>query len=127
MATFPSIKPTNRQFTLGQYPIKTYRALSGKTVRRSFGNKAFGHGLTLSFENVKEDIVQLIINHYNTQLGQSIGFTLPVEVFAGLDTATINLLRSPSETVWFYAEAPSIDSVYRDLSTVSISLTAEIG
>lgn len=126
MAIFPSIKPTNRSFTLGEYPVKTYRALSGKIIKRSFGNKAFGHGLDLSFENVPELSVQLIIGHYNTQLGQTLGFTLPTEVFAGLSVDTRALLRSPSETLWFYAEPPSIESVYRNISTITVKLVAEI-
>lgn len=126
MAVFPSIKPTSRSFTLGEYPVKTYRALSGKIVRRSFGNKAFGHSLDLSFDNVPEATVQLVINHYNNQLGQSIGFTLSNEVFAGLGATTISLLKNPSQTLWFYAEAPSIESVYRNLSTIAIKLIAEI-
>jgi hypothetical protein len=126
MADFPKIKPTSRRFSLGDYPTKTYRALSGKITKRNFGNKAFGHTIELGFENVKEDVVRSIIDHYNGQLGQTEGFALPVEVFAGLSSTTRGLLRSPSETLWFYAESPLIDSVYRDLSTVSVRLVAEI-
>lgn len=126
MATFPAIKPTSRRFVLGEYPTKTYRALSGKLTRRNFGNKAFGHTIELSFDNVKEAAVQSIINHYNDQLGITEGFGLPTEVFAGLSSSTRNLLRSPDTTLWYYVEPPSIDSVYRDLSTVSVRLVAEI-
>jgi hypothetical protein len=55
MANFPALKPTARSFQLGQYPVKTYRAMSGAVVRRSFGNKAFGYTLDLQFENVTEE------------------------------------------------------------------------
>jgi hypothetical protein len=48
MANFPALKPTARSFQLGQYPVKTYRAMSGAVVRRSFGNKAFGYTLELA-------------------------------------------------------------------------------
>jgi len=126
MANFPSLKPTNRQLTTGEYPVKIYRALSGKTIRRSFGNRPFGFNLELEFANVPESTVQAIINHYNTQQGQGIGFALPVEVFAGLSTATINLVRAPAQTLWFYAEAPTIQSVYRNISSVGVKLIADL-
>lgn len=126
MAVFPSLKPTNRRLTMGEYPTKIYRALSGKTVRRSFGNRPFGFSLELDYENVPEATVQAIINHYNTQQGQTIGFTVPDEVFAGLSATTINLVKAPSQTLWFYAEAPSIEAVYRNISSVGIKLIADL-
>ena len=125
MAEFPKIRPSSRRFILGDYPTKFYKALSGKVTKRNFGNKAFGHGIELSFDNVKEDIVQLVIDHYGGQGGQTIGFTVPLEIFSGLSLIQ-NSLRSPSETLWFYAEAPSITSVYRDLSSMAVKLVAEL-
>jgi hypothetical protein len=125
MADFPKIKPSTRRFVLGDYPTKFYKTLSGKVTRRNFGNKAFGHSIELSFDNIKEDIVQLIISHYDGQGGQTNGFAIPLEIFSGLSLIQ-NSLRSPSETLWFYAEAPSISSVYRDMSSVTIKLVAEI-
>lgn len=125
MADFPKIKPSTRRFVLGDYPTKFYKTLSGKVTRRNFGNKAFGHSIELSFDNIKEDIVQSIINHYDGQGGQTNGFAIPLEIFSGLSLIQ-NSLRSPSETLWFYAEAPSISSVYRDMSSVTIKLVAEI-
>ena len=125
MADFPRIKPSSRRFALGDYPTKFYKALSGKVPRRNFGNKAFGHSIELSFDNIKEDIVQSVINHYDGQGGQTTGFTIPLEIFTGLSLIQ-NSLRSPSETLWFYAEAPSITSVYRDMSSMTVKLVAEL-
>ena len=76
MANFPALKPTARSFQLGQYPVKTYRAMSGAVVRRSFGNKAFGYTLDLQFENVPEAAVNTIIDHYNGQQGGTLGFII---------------------------------------------------
>lgn len=111
---------------MGEYPVKTYRALSGKTVRRSFGNRPFGFTLELDFENVAESTVQAVINHYNTQQGQTIGFGLPDAVFAGLSAATIALIKAPSQTLWFYVEPPAIEAVYRSISNVSVSLIGDL-
>jgi hypothetical protein len=111
---------------MGEYPTKIYRALSGKTVRRSFGNRPFGFSLELDYENVPEATVQAIINHYNTQQGQTLGFTVSSEVFAGLSAATIALVQAPAQTLWFYAEAPSIEAVHRNISSVGIKLIADL-
>ena len=46
---FPDMQPTTRRFTMGDYPNKVYRSLSGATFRRNFGNKT-GYRLSLSLE-----------------------------------------------------------------------------
>jgi hypothetical protein len=131
MATFPSIKPTQRSFSLGEYPVKTYRSLSGKTVRRSFGNRPYGASLELVFENVKQATLDAIYSHYHTQQGATVGFALPDEVWAGLSlsSTTVRGLKNGSpfadSTEWVYAEPPSVESTQRDLSTISVKLVSE--
>lgn len=143
MANFPSIKPTRRNFTLGEYPTKIYRSLSGKTIRRSFGNRPYGATLELVFENVNEDTLAAIYNHYHGQLGNSSGFALSDDAMAGLTTGgnTTRQLKagspfivlqslgigsgSASEMLWFYDEAPQVESTYRNLSTISVKLVSE--
>lgn len=142
MANFPAIKPTQRNFTLGEYPTKLYRSLSGKTIRRSFGNRPYGATLELVFENVGESVLAAIYNHYHGQLGNSSGFALSDEVMAGLsendtkrqlkDGSPYIILQqlgigngSQNTMLWFYEEAPQVESTYRDLSTISIKLTSE--
>lgn len=143
MANFPALKPTRRNFTLGEYPTKIYRSLSGKTVRRSFGNRPYGATLELVYENAKEDVLTAIYGHYHGQLGNSIGFALSDAVLAGL-TASSNTTRqlkagapylilqqlgigsgSASDMLWFYDEAPQVESTYRNLSTISVKLSSE--
>jgi hypothetical protein len=126
MADFPAITPTSREFQLGQFPVKTYRALSGAVIRRSFGNKAFGHTLSLQFENVSEAIVNTIIDHYNGQGGSTLGFALPAEVFSGYSNDLRSRAQNPAGIEWLYAEPPSIETIRRDRSTVTVSLVGEI-
>ena len=126
MANFPSIKPTASSFQLGQYPVKTYRAMSGAVVRRSFGNKPFGVTLDLEFANVPEATVNTIIDHYNTQQGGTLGFTLPFESLPGYsDTLRAKVINSVN-IEWLYAEPPSISSVIKDISTVTVKLVGEM-
>jgi len=126
MADFPALTPTARNFQLGQYPVKTYRAMSGATLRRSFGNRSFGHTLDLQFDNVPEATVNTIIDHYNTQGGGTLGFTLPATVFAGYSADLRDRAQNPTGIEWLYAEPPSVSSVLRDRSSVTVKLIGEI-
>ena len=143
MANFPSIKPTSRNFTLGEYPTKIYRSLSGKTVRRSFGNRPFGATLELTFENVDETVLSLVYAHYHGQRGNTEGFFLSNETLAGLDSSSNTFAQlkagdpyiilqqagigsgSPTTMLWFYESAPEVESKYRNLSTISVKLVSE--
>jgi len=126
MADFPALKPTARSFQLGQYPIKTYRALSGAVVRRSFGNRPFGYTLELEFANVPEATVNSICDHYNGQGGGTLGFTVPKEVFAGYSSTLQGKVRTPAGIEWLYVEPPSVTSVIKDISSVTVKLVGEI-
>ena len=126
MADFPRLTPTARNFQLGQFPVKTYRALSGVTIRRSFGNRPFGHTLELEFQNVPEATVNTIIDHYNTQSGNTEGFRLPPRVFAGYSASLRNRAQNPAGNEWLYAEPPVIKSVLRDRSSITVNLISEI-
>ena len=143
MANFPSIKPTGRNFTLGEYPTKIYRSLSGKTVRRSFGNRPFGATLEMVFENVNETVLSLIYAHYHGQCGNTEGFSLSNETLAGLDSSSNTFAQlkagdpyiilqqagigsgNPTTMLWFYESAPEVESKYRNLSTISVKLVSE--
>lgn len=126
MADFPSLIPTARSFQLGQYPVKTYRALSGAVVRRSFGNRPFGYTLELEFGNVSEAIVNTIIDHYNLQVGGTIGFAIPSIVFAGYTSVLQSKVRTAFGIEWLYAEPPTVESVIKDISTVMVKLVGEM-
>lgn len=54
MADFPTIKPTARSYNPGDYPIKSYQALSGTKWKRAFGNKRIGMSLALEFSNIDD-------------------------------------------------------------------------
>jgi hypothetical protein len=126
MANFPALKPTARSFQLGQYPVKTYRAMSGAVVRRSFGNKAFGYTLDLEFANIPEATVNTIIDHYNGQQGGTLGFAIATAVFAGYTVTLQGKVRNPSGIEWLYAEPPSVSSVIAGIGTVTVKLVGEM-
>ena len=123
---FPALKPTARSFQLGQYPVKTYRAMSGAVVRRSFGNKPFGYTLDLEFANVPESTVNIIIDHYNNRQGGTLGFLLPSEPLFGYSGNLQGRVADFPNLEWLYAEPPSVSSVIKDISTVIVKLVGEM-
>jgi hypothetical protein len=123
---FPGIKPATRRFRLGQFPVKIYRALSGATVKRAFGNRAYGYELSLGFENITDSAVVQIIDHYNATSAGFQRFTLPAEIFAGMNAALTGRIQSPTQIKWEYAEPPDVDSVITGLSTVSVVFVGEL-
>jgi len=126
MAVFPSIRPSSRSYSPGRFPTKTYRGLSGATVKRVFGNRAFGHTIELEFQNVTDDNVKTILDHYYGQGGSYSRFTLPTDVFSGMSDSLRGVVQSPVNILWEYAEAPKVESVFNGRSNVIISLIGEL-
>lgn len=126
MATFPSFTPSSREFSLGEYPVRTFRSLAGTTLRRVFGNRASGYTLRLEFANVAESTVNSIYDHYHGQQGGALGFPIPDSVFGGYSSGLRSRIQNPASVQWFYEQAPTVRSVLRDRSTITVNLIAEI-
>lgn len=124
--TFPAIKPSGREFRMGTYPTKTYRSLAGTTVKRSFGNKPHSYQLQVDFENIKDSVVQDILDHYDDTYGGFERFPLPNALFAGMDTALRDRIKSPNGIEWEYAGPPEVQSVFNGISSVSITFIGEL-
>jgi len=123
---FPRIKPTTRAFKLGSFPVKTYRALSGATVKRAFGNRASGFELQLGFDNIPDATTEQLLAHYNGSSGGFDRFTLPADLFAGMTTTLRGYIQAPTSIRWEYAGPPEVQSVYTGRSRVSITLIGEL-
>jgi hypothetical protein len=120
------IKPTSRSFSFGEYPVKSYKSISGAVVKRAFGNRAFNYRLQLEFANVSDSIVQAIFDHYHGQNGILNGFLIPSTVLSGLESELASRVRRPAGILWFYESAPKIQSVPPNLSTLTLSLIGEL-
>ena len=131
---FPNIKPTTRSFTMGDYPSKTYRSLSGVIFKRAFGNRQTGYTLDLTFRNIgdtselrsRSGTAKQIIDHYNDVDGTFSSFALPARVFEGMDNDFKDLIRSPSNIKWRYVGPPKVQSVKSGVSTVTVNLVGEL-
>lgn len=125
-AQFPRIKPAERSFRLGQYPVKSYRALSGATVKRAFGNRPYGYELELSFNNITDANTIELISHYESTSGGFDRFTLPDTLFAGMDITLKAKIQAPSQIKWEYAGPPEVRSIISGRSAVRVTLAGEI-
>jgi hypothetical protein len=122
---FPNLKPSDRQFKLGAYPTKTYRSLSGATVKRSFGNRPTGYELQLSYTNISDATTVQLLDHYTSTSGGFERFTLPAALFAGMSSELASRVQSPTGIKWEYAGAPEVESVHNGISAVTINLIGE--
>ena len=127
MAAFPSITPTGRSFRPGVYPQKTYRALSGAVVKRTYGNSPYGAQLDLEFDNVPDATVVILLDHYRSQTAANSRFSLSASVTSGMSStlaaranASIDGLR------WEYANPPEVQTVRPGYNNVRVSLAGEI-
>jgi hypothetical protein len=131
---FPNIVPSSREFTMGDFPGVTYRSLSGVTFRRAYGNRQAGHRLSLQFQNIGDrthlksgsGTAREIINHYNRAKGTQESFTIPDNVFKGMDDTLEALIQAPSNVKWHYASPPQVRSVKSGVSTVRVELIGEL-
>ena len=131
---FPSIKPTTRSFSLGDYPSKTYRSLSGAIFKRAFGNRQTGYTLDLTFRNIGDTselrthsgTAKEIMDHYTDVDGTFKSFKLPDRMFAGMDDGLESLIQAPTSISWRYAQPPQVQTVKSGISTVVVKLVGEI-
>ena len=127
MAIFPAIKPTSRSFKPGTYPRKTYRALNGATITRTYGNSPYGAVMELEFDNIVDASVVLIIEHYKAQTASNKRFKLSKDVTAGMSSALVTTANGLDDGLrWEYSSPPDVESVHVGRHRVRVTLNGEI-
>lgn len=104
MATFPSITPNSRVFTLGNPPQAEYSGVDGGSVRFLYGTKHIGFTLTFSYTSISEAETNSIYDHYDGQQGGLLPFDLPAAIWAGYSSIPV----SSVDYQWRYASPPAI-------------------
>ena len=120
---FPSLTPTGRQFTPGDFPNKRFNSQSGAEVRILYGSRRVNAVLSLSYANVTDANAESFLDDYSDQLGTFRTFTLPSAVFEGW-SGTASTLDAPSGTKWRYDAEPQVQAVRPGISSVTVSLRA---
>tara|TARA_B100000287_G_scaffold368691_1_gene365108 strand:- start:2802 stop:3242 length:441 start_codon:yes stop_codon:yes gene_type:complete len=135
---FPSIKPTSRSFTPGNYPSTDFESLDGTKTHIRYGNRRVNARLTLGFSNISDSAAGLIINNYDEVNSEwnwvkftdangvagiddpNSGNLLTKEIMGGVggDGTTRKGLR------WRYSGPPQVTSVFKGRCNVSCSFVA---
>ena len=121
MATFPSLTPSTRLYTPGDFPSAIQATSSGATTGFRRGNRRINQTLQLTFDNLTETQVNLIRTHYDGQNGSFEIFFLSSECWAGYTTPPVPLV---SDFAWLYATAPTISDGITSKWNVEIELVS---
>ena len=80
---FPSLAPTGRSFSAGDYPVKTFKSQNGAEVRILYGNSRTDVKLQLSYENIGDALAESFLDHFDETKGTFSTFDLPVGSLGG--------------------------------------------
>ena len=120
---FPAVCPTRRSFTPGEYPTKQYSSISGASVTRLYGNRAFDAQMSLDFVLGDAETAAVLASWHESKGGAYV-LDLPDSVFAGASEDLKNEI--PSYLKWRWAEMPSVESLFPGRSRVQAKLTATL-
>jgi len=121
MATFPTIIPTTRLYTQGDFPNAIQSSSSGATTGFRRGNRRINQTLQLTFDNLSETQVNLIRTHYDGQSGSFEIFYLSSSTWNGYTSPPVALV---SDFAWLYANAPTISDGIVSKWNVEIELVS---
>ena len=123
---FPTIAPTGRQYSAGDWPVRAFSSQNGAEVRLLYGNRRVGHTLTLQYNNVTDAEAESFFTDYYAQKGTFSGFAIP-DFISGLGAGwegSSDFFKAGLGATWRYAEPPVMTAVYPGVSSVTIKLVA---
>tara|TARA_R100000353_G_scaffold160693_1_gene120448 strand:+ start:20755 stop:21165 length:411 start_codon:yes stop_codon:yes gene_type:complete len=124
---FPTIKPTSRSYSPGQYPSTTFESLDGTKTHIRYGNKRVNATLSLGFSNISDADAALILANYE-QVNRDWNYVTFNRGFAtaGVGSGTLSnyFKESGSGLKWRYSGPPTVTSTFKGLSNVSCSFVA---
>jgi hypothetical protein len=119
MATFPTLTPSSRIFTPGEYPNSIYTTLAGSESRVRNSNVMSASRLELTFIRLAEADMLSIKSHYAGQYGGFLAFAIPSALLSGVTTAADFTLTG---YLWRYISSPQITDYCDSLHDVKVTL-----
>ena len=119
---FPTLTPSSRNFSPGDYPIKRFRAQSGSETRILYGSKRTGMTMSLSYKNVTDANAELFLDDYDDQKGTYSTFVIPVETKGGWTGNADAISTAIAGNKWRYAGPPQVVQVKPGVSNVRVNL-----
>lgn len=127
--SFPSVAPSQRRYTPGQFPTALFTAQNGSTTVLRYGSRRYDSALDLQFTNISDTIAAQLLSLYErvTAADDWLVFTAS-DVTAGAGTGLATWLEESggSGLRWRFDGPPSVESVVPGRSTVSMKLVARL-
>lgn len=122
---YPVIRPTSRNYSAGNWPVKTFNAQNGAEVRMVYGNTRSNVQLQLGYSNISDEDAVKFFQHYDEMQGTFRTFMFSDEARKSMrigwqGSASPFWLQPGVE--WRYEESPRLDSVRPGVSTVTVTL-----
>tara|TARA_R110000772_G_scaffold156727_2_gene267924 strand:+ start:769 stop:1143 length:375 start_codon:yes stop_codon:yes gene_type:complete len=118
---FPALQPTSRDFTPGNWPVKSYKSQSGAEVRILYGDTRTSMELTLGYDNISDAQAEQFLTHYDETKGTYNTFAINSSTRAGW-SGTAAAIDSGTINRWRYADPPQVTAVKPGVSSVRVSL-----
>jgi len=120
---FPTIAPSSRSVTLGQFPVKRFTTIAGTGATRAYGSQPFNASLSLQYDNITDTLALEIVEAHEAAYGSKNALALPPEVWDGMD---LNLrVRLERDYTWRFAEPPQLTSVHPGISSIGVKLEGQ--
>lgn len=118
---FPSISPSSRSYSPGNFPQTEFRAQNGALTVVRFGSRRVDSELDLEFQNITDADAALILANYEAvnRAWDSVTFSTASGT-SGISGSLADYISEAggSGLRWRYAEPPSVTSVLPGRSTV---------
>ncbi len=118
---YPTLTPTSRNYSSGDYPVKTFKAQSGAESRILYGNRRTGMTLELQYDNITDPNAEAFLDHYDETKGSYTTFTIPRAALSGWSGNT-DAIDAATANSWRYDGPPQITNVRPGISSVQIKL-----
>ena len=116
---FPALCPTRRSLRAGEYPTKRFDSISGASVTRLYGSKAFNAQLQLTYL-LGDDDMAAVLQSYHASYGGADDLNLPEIVYGGMSEDLQAQIRSYYS--WRWSAPPSVESVFPGRSRIQVTL-----
>lgn len=103
---FPTIRPSNRTVSLGNYPVKRQLSPAGTGVSRRYGTAPIDLKQSLEFANITDASTAEIVEAYNQASGFYYTLSFPTIFWSDLESPLLEHLRD--FYTWYFISAPII-------------------
>ena len=124
---FPTLTPSSRNFSPGNYQVKTFRAQSGKETRILYGSKRTGMELALGYRNISDANAELFLDHFDEMKGTYTTFDIVIagispDAKSGWEGNGDAIGAGASGNAYRYAAPPKVTQVKPGISNVQVNL-----